>query len=456
MWPWKTGHGRQNVIIAALILHCLAPDAESAAPPLAETAVSEKNATPVPESDPAVDPHEDPPSEDDPPSENVDAESVQSESVSAVAPQNPTAVKHRQGSAMISPATMRSVSDAPAVETPSSETEEKKSAFRVSARVMAGFGAMGEYPRGDQLESDCKGECFFEPRVFLKQARVALRLSARRLKLKASFDFADALKDTGERFFVRDAWADVKVTKAFHVRVGRFKRPFSRLENRGVSRLPFTGRGLFNNVAMEKLAWGDRGQGVALLGKYQNEVAGKFSWRLSTANAYDAINGTLPSKGVDGFARVEYEPREWISVGTNGGLKHVSADGRSAYKTAYGVGGDLRLKVKGLYSALEYNRVQDWATADEPWMAGVTGYVSYDIKLRNDIALQPMAFVEYADSDTRFAQSEVLRVNGGFNIVWGKHLRVMPQAVFVRPIGTVGKNRWVASDSYFVMLAIQL
>jgi hypothetical protein len=71
--------------------------------------------------------------------------------------------------------------------------------------------------------------------------------------------------------------------------------------------------------------------------------------------------------------------------------------------------------------------------------------------------LQPVVFGEYVDSNMRYAESEAVRAGGGFNILWTKHLRIMPQVECVQPLAPVTSfNRFVVRQVYGLWMAVQL
>jgi hypothetical protein len=116
------------------------------------------------------------------------------------------------------------------------------------------------------------------------------------------------------------------------------------------------------------------------------------------------------------------------------------------------------LNIAGLYASVEVNLAQDWLYADEsPWMLGALGYASYELEVGPRTRLQPVLFGEFVDSNMSYGESEAVRAGAGFNVLWTKHLRIMPQVEFVQPLDPVTPfNRFVARQVYGLWIAVQL
>ena len=326
--------------------------------------------------------------------------------------------------------------------------KKKKLEVKVRARVVAGIGARNEASPVD----DTGAPVGLPSRDFLlelRQARARIDVKYKKvLRVRISADFADLLGSPDPGEVIRDGWGNIKILPEFQIKVGNFKRPYSRLELRGVSKLPFVGRGMFNSLAIEDLGWGDRATGMALWGKHEPEKRGlhELGWVVSLSN--NVIAGA--PKGVDVHARLTYDPLEWMSVGVNGAFKYVEdslADGVACQsewiradecrREVFAGGLDLEVKTDRLYATTELNLAQDWLFADSsPWMLSALGYVSYDFVLgkRERTRLQPMVLGEYIDHNLDFALSEALRGVVGLNVLWTKYLRILPQVQVEWPL----------------------
>lgn len=351
---------------------------------------------------------------------------------------------------------------------PQPERKKKFPDVDVAARVMGGWEYEIQRRAIDQLDDvQHPDEREDDHKFFLQQARVNVRVDYRdRLKGKISADFADAFDApyrASEIPFLRDAWGDVRVHDLFRIRAGHFKRPFSRLELRGISRIPFRGRGLFNSDAIEDRSWGDRGVGAKLWGRHKPSGV---RWHLSATAPHVPLNPVMNVegivKGVDVHARLRYDPLRWLSIGANGGYKRIAGkQDRWGEVDAWAGGGDLRFKHRGFYFTGEVSAAQDWLVAgDYPWMLSALGYANYDFALPKQLVLQPIVLGEWTDADLDVKQSEAFRGIFGLNLLWDEHLRVMPQVELVRAFDDqpedMNENPFVSSETYYLMLSFQM
>lgn len=336
----------------------------------------------------------------------------------------------------------------PGEESGGEKKKKKKLEVKVRARVVAGIGARNEASPVDD-EGAPVGLPIRDFLLELRQARARVDVKYKKvLRVRISADFADLLGSPDPGEVIRDGWGNIKILPEFQIKVGNFKRPYSRLELRGVSKLPFIGRGMFNSLAIEDLGWGDRATGMALWGKHEPEKRGlhELGWAVSLSN--NVIAGA--PAGVDVHARLTYDPLEWMSIGVNGAFKYVEdslADGVACQsewiradgcrREVFAGGFDLEFKTDRLYASTELNLAQDWLFADtSPWMLSALGYVSYDFVLgkRERTRLQPMVLGEYIDHNLDFALSEAIRGVVGLNVLWTKYLRILPQVQVEWPL----------------------
>lgn len=347
--------------------------------------------------------------------------------------------------------------------------DEKKYDVDVEARIIAGARLVHVAPARD-AEGVPIGQHERRGSFDLRQARVGIDARYRDiLRARITVDFADLLDNPTPGKVLRNAWADVNIHPAFSIRVGHFKRPYSRLELRGTTSRPFLGRGLYNGLAIEDLQWGDRAVGMAIHGDLEPLRPGldRIRWMVSATN--NALSGA--PHGVDLHARVTYDPLPWFSIAVNGAYKSVQdplADedacratwkrGPDCRRNVFAAGGDVAFDVEGFYASVEVDLAQDWLNAEgSPWMLGALAYASYEISLTEKTRLQPVLFGEYIDSNMSYAESEALRGGGAFNLLWGKRLRVIPQVEFVAPMRPITSfNRFVTRQVYGVWVSVQL
>lgn len=324
------------------------------------------------------------------------------------------------------------------------------------ARVMTGFELQRERPSSEQT-----GERVTDYGFFLDQARLGLEGEWRELSIDVSADLGDAIRPKTSSAalskppYLRNAYLNYRAHKAFRIRAGRFKRPFSGLETTNSGDLPFRGRGLANDLIVQDGQWGDRALGLMLWGR----LPGKVRWYVSGTNPGWAPDGDLENNGIDAIARVEWKPIKAIELGLSLGHKlEVRANGEY---NGNGASLDAALELSGLRIALDAVLAQLTTEAsddvDAPLAYGLVGYASYSIPIGGDLALEPVLLGEYADADSEYSHTEAARVIAGFNLRVAEHLRVMPQIELVRPIGTAAAiNPWRSSETYYVMMTAQL
>jgi hypothetical protein len=349
------------------------------------------------------------------------------------------------------------------------EKTQKDYDVDVDARVVAGGRMQHEEAAVDESGA-VVGTPVRKGSLNLRQARIGVDARYKDLlRARLSIDLADLLDKPKPGKVLRNAWAEVRVHSAFRIRVGHFKRPFSRLEMRGFSSIPFIGRGLFNGLVTEDLGWGDRAVGAMLWGKFDPERRGlhQLNWYVSVSN--NALSGA--PHGVDVHARLVYDPLAWLSIGVNGAYENIEdalADedtcrstwtrGPDCRRNVFAAGGDVAFEAGGFYGSIEANLAQDWLYVDRsPWMLGALGYAAYEFPVSKNTRLQPVLFGEYIDANLSYAESEAVRAGGSFNVLWTEHLRIIPQIEFVQPLPPVTSfNRFVAGQTYALWVAVQL
>ncbi len=311
------------------------------------------------------------------------------------------------------------------------------------ARLMTGWAYERKRPESGQFGQD---ETEFG--LFLDQARVGVDAKVhRKLRLQIEFELSSANDPPAG---VRDAWLDWRFAKPFQLRVGRFKRPFSRLELKGAGGLPVRGRGLGNGLLVEDMGYGER----ALTGQLHGRIAA-----LDLNYALSVSNPPPNQAGADLHARVDVDVARWLELGAGIAHKIVDDSGtlREDFIAGTGYGLDARLRVAGLYVLLDALIAEDLRFANRPQAGVFAGYATYDVTLTDVWALQPVLFGEWADSDLEFSRSEAVRFIAGLNALWrDSTLRVMPQVEFVRPLQVAANTLWVKNETFYVMLAGQI
>lgn len=344
---------------------------------------------------------------------------------------------------------------------PTTETsvapEPSDNELTISGRVMAGFQVRDRRPADGQPGSPgtTSGSAGTDYGFVLRQARLRAELRPnKRLRIVVSADFSDALDPTdfAPPPYLRNAYLEFAIEKRWlEIRVGRFKRPYSRIELRSVAALPFVGRGLTNDWIVEQEQWGDRAVGAMLSGRVE---AARLRWWLSATNA--AWQTSRTPDGVDLLARLEWDVNDLLEVGGGGGAKWIEdASGELGHVLAGGL--DARLRYEGLEVMGEMLLAQRASVPNQPLSMGVVGAASYAAPVSKNVRLQPTLFGEWTDADIEFSGDDALRLALGMNVLWKKSFRVMPQFELIRPLGTVTeRNSWVATDRFTLIFSGQM
>ncbi len=347
------------------------------------------------------------------------------------------------------------VATAPATPPTTDEKPEKKDKypeFSTSARLMTGFEHNRVRPDASQGVTD-----FEETGFFVQQARVKLKGKLNKL---ASFNFSADLSDginpaisavdLKQPEYMRNAFINLRFRRALQLRLGHFKRPYSRLELRGAGDLQVRGRGLINDLAVEDSRWGGRALGMMLHGKFKHP---RLSWYLGVSNP--TWEADLTRKGIDVLGRVTYNPLRWLSLGVGGGHKSVELANQQVQTNAGTF--DVEIKHSGFYFMTEAQLAQLAFELDTPTGFGFVALTSYDIKLTKNYTLQPALFGEYADAHSEFTETEAIRTVAGINSVLFEQLRIMPQVELIRPLGDVSAlNPWLNTTAFYLLVSLEV
>lgn len=375
--------------------------------------------------------------------------------VHAQALREPGAAPVTEPGASAAPSTeagMAPVAPGPAVEASAADDDDASGgALSFRARTMAGFEYERERPAGAQSGAPEKEYGFF-----LKQVRFGVRGELSELfRINTSVDFSDALSpetDPSYRspMYIRTATLEYRPSKSFRLKLGRFKRPFSRIELESAAELPILDRGLFNDLAIEDNQWGDRAVGVMASGRIK---APKLRWYLSLTNPDWRSN--FPTEGVDVMGRVEWSIVKALTLGVNGGYKNILISDDRVHASAFGGDVDLALGRAGV--VLELSSVDLPFRQERPRGLAALLLFRYLLDVAPRWALQPTFFAEVADADAEFSQTESLRVVFGVNAIGHEDFRVMPQVSVVRSLGdTSEQNPWRESETYSLVFSLVL
>lgn len=329
--------------------------------------------------------------------------------------------------------------------------------FEPSLRLMTGFEYRSEtrYATQSNIETHRYG-------FFLSQARAQLEGKLeKRIKLELSAELADAydadlVTSSNRPLYLRDAFMNLRLKRALQITLGHFKRPVSALEHRNAGDLQVRGRGLTNDLIVEDNAWGDRGLGVQLWGKFDFLGA---RWALGVFDPAWAPAVASRPKGADVLARLSVEPIDGFSLGANGGFKTLDTPPFDEYETFYGVGGDIELEVSGLsvlVDALYAQLPQVAATLAEQTGFGIVALAAYDIGLTAAFTLEPVVLGEYSDASVDHQDTETVRAIAGLNLLVHETLRFMPQVEVVRWLGSSSELSPSEGTATYLMVSLAL
>ena len=324
--------------------------------------------------------------------------------------------------------------------------------IELEARVISGFEVQRERPSGAQTHP---GENDFGFDV--RQARVQLKSELGRFRLELSLDLSDALsQDIGGGYnsppFLRDASLEYRYSKALRLQVGRYKRPFSRIELESAANLPVVRRGLLNGLLVQDNQWGDRAVGAMISGRL--ELA-KLRWYLSLTNP--SWSTSLQSQGMDAIGRVQLSPVKGLSLGVDGGYKYLRLGSEGQWTHNFAVGGDVAWKLGEAHLLLEGHFGELPFETASPQGFGVLAMLDYVLDLNESWALQPVLFAEVADADAELSQTESTRLALGLNLLAEGGFRLLPQVALVRPLGRASQqNPWLESETYSLIFSLAL
>lgn len=329
--------------------------------------------------------------------------------------------------------------------------EEDDAELTLRARILAGYESKQARPSGAQRDASTDENGFL-----LDQVRIGVRGELSELfRLSVSVEISDALSPkTGNAYtspnYLRTASLEYRPSRAFRLRVGRFKRPFSRIELESRADLPILDRGLFNDLALEENQWGDRAVGMRASGRLE---APKLRWYLSLTNPTWRPN--LPTDGVDVIGRVQWSVMKGLSLGVNAGYKNVKVGTRRLHHAAYGA--DVELDVGEAELVLELSSARLTFEPGAPRAQAALLLFRYLIDVAPLWALQPTFFAEVADANAEFFQSESIRLVGGVNLLGHEDFRIIPQVAVVRSLGdTSQQNPWLESETYSLIFSLVL
>lgn len=241
---------------------------------------------------------------------------------------------------------------------------------------------------------------------------------------------------------LQDAYIHVSPFRFLEIRVGQFKKPFSRLELRSSGKLRVYNRGEGNSLIVEDLLYGSRDLGIQFSGRIVPSV--KLDYEIGV------FNGSGPDISEDGnskdiAARLKIAPLSWFDFGVNGSFKFFEEDDldEGEDKSAWATSADVTFKVAGFRAYVEgivaldheYLGRSTVVTDKAPHIFNLVGILSYKRAVSSGkfgISLEPVFKVELLDPNAKIEKDHVLVYNPGFNTYIGEYLRLMIHGEFRR------------------------
>lgn len=265
-----------------------------------------------------------------------------------------------------------------------------------------------------------------------------------RAKLGFSVRWGDVLRADIEPDFgggavgVRDAFLEIQPTRAFDVRIGRQKSPHGYLDHLSRWELPSLGRGLWNDVLVDRLGFG--GRQVAVLPRLRLKDVPLKPWvvagvlgDLASDDGADAAAavGVKLSKGLD--LQASWHHRAGALVG--GG--HGNA---AALALAYDRG-PLFVLIEGSLGEARRLRQDGRAADHDAAFVAARARVAVRLELVEHVSLEPVLGGELLDPELTAGSDLGFEILGGASVRWYDLLRVGAEAS-----AQLGQARFVVAD----------
>lgn len=272
-------------------------------------------------------------------------------------------------------------------------------------------------------------------------------------------DVDHLIEDAPRAAVARDVYVRVMPWSWLGLRIGQFKKPFSRLELMSRGRLPFVDRGVSNDWVVEELGYGDRDIGLQLEGRIWKKI--KLDYMLGVFNGAGMNAREMDINGHKDFVlRLEARPKKWLSVGVNASLKFIEPgdlprfidpidlpDGYSlddfkddhAWMTglAWMTGADALVRIGKVRILVENQFGESWwfRSADSRYSWAMVLQLSYKWRLFEDweVYLEPVLRGEMLSLLPKAGQksARLWQVVPGINLHLGDHVRLMIDGEFL-------------------------
>lgn len=283
------------------------------------------------------------------------------------------------------------------------KAKKEGSKVKITARVM---GQAGYRYRADQEVNSQRHRGSLD----LRQARLKFRLKHGTWRFKASMDLADGISADGERplSYVRNAFAEWRPQKSTRIRIGNFKRAFSRQALDSANQTPTISRGLMYRYAIRRrttnLAYGMRGLGIGLEQRYKTGLGKGRVYASLTQTGKDLRENAAHLMISQAFG-------EHFALDLFTTLKRSVLANKGILSNASGLSGTLRFG--GLSVLTELYGVQNWQVAQKPWGLGALGTFHYQFEPSKKLSIGPVLAAEWLDEDLKAESADSIRLAGG-------------------------------------------
>ena len=255
---------------------------------------------------------------------------------------------------------------------------------------------------------------------------------------------------------IRDVFVRYNFHRAFRLKAGHFKKPFSLLRMTSRWDLLIPRRGLIDSHVVGGSMFGGfgaRDAGVMVFGRAgkRKQVRVRYylgvfdGWRLTDAFFRDPDDPNDENTSHrDYVARLQVGIFDKVFLGVSYNHKRARmalAPGLEMDRTFNAVSGDISLNLAGLGLQVEGIYASNPNAAQDHYLMGGHATISYRIKISDSLFLTPACMAEFLDPDDQVDEKNALRLAGALNLDIGKYTRVI-----LAVEGGSGEMAWIEPE----------
>ena len=355
-------------------------------------------------------------------------------------------------------------------------TDLEKAASDPSQQTLT--GALKDTP-GFKVEATVAGlwmyrDAYLKPTNEFRVNRARLKFSWsgwNLIRAVVKIEAKELFKGEGLSSLLRDAYVRVQPIPEIGLRIGQFKKPFSRIALSPMGRFRFVRRGVGDRYLSQHLLYGGRDIGAMLEGRLVKSI--KLDYAVGLFNGMGMNTKEIGLDGTkDVVARIEMEPVSWLELGGGGSLKFIEKTdlpgfmNRSVFdeidEDAYPYGyhdddfieeydwmsgmswmseADAAVKFGGFRGLIEGRFGENWWFERYPYVWSTAIMASYKIKLKKGLPvwLEPVLKGEvmtFMDDGMETWRTRLWQITPGLNLHIGRYTRLMIDGEFVISQGT--------------------